>query len=71
MLFEQYRMTLKRDKYNIEVRDDDAINRNQVFFDFMQQTFKSLDGLYMDERFILMDTKNNINGGSRLQRKLK
>ena len=71
MLFEQYRMTLKRDKYNIEVRDDDAIKRNQVFFDFMQQTFKSLDGLYMDERFILMDTKNNINGGIRLQRKLK
>ena len=28
VLFEQYRMALKRDKYDIEVRYDDAIKRN-------------------------------------------
>ena len=33
LLFEQYRMVLKRDKYDIEVWDDDAIKRNQIFFD--------------------------------------
>ena len=36
LLFEQYIMDLNRDKYDIEVRDDDAINRNQIFFDLMQ-----------------------------------
>ena len=55
LLFEQYIMALKRDKYDIEVRDDDAIKRNQMFFDFMQQTFNRLYGLYLRERFILID----------------
>ena len=55
LLFEQYRMAHKRDKYEIEVRDDDAIKRSG-FFDFMQQTFNLLDGLYMDGKFILIDT---------------
>ena len=36
LLFEQYRMALKRDKYDIEVRDDDAIKCNRIFFGFMQ-----------------------------------
>ena len=35
LLFEQYRMALKWDKYDIEVQNDDAIKRNQIFFDFM------------------------------------
>ena len=47
LLFEQYIMAIKRDKYYIEVRDDDAINCNRIFFDFMQQTFNILDGLYL------------------------
>ena len=42
-------MALKKDKYDIEVQDDDEIKRDQIFFDFMQQTFNLLDGLYMDE----------------------
>ena len=28
----------------------------EFIFDFMQHTFNSLDGLYMDEEFILIDT---------------
>ena len=32
LLFEKYRMALKRDKYDIEVRYDDAIKRDQIFF---------------------------------------
>ena len=55
LLFEQYRMALKRDKYDIEVQYDDTIKRNGICFDFMQQTFNRLDGLYMDKRFILID----------------
>ena len=49
-------MALKKDKYYIEVRDNDAIKRNQVFFYFMQITFIRLDGLYLYENFILIDT---------------
>ena len=36
LLFEQYRMALKRDKYDIEVKNDDAIKRNRILFDFVQ-----------------------------------
>ena len=43
-------MALKRDKYDIEVQNDDEINRNQVFFDFMQRTFNHLDGLCLHEK---------------------
>ena len=52
----KYRMALNWDKYDIEVRDDDAIKRNQILFDLMQHTFNRLDGLYMDEECILIDT---------------
>ena len=50
VFFEIYIMALNLDKYDIEVRDDDAIKRNQVFFDFMQQMFSCIDGLYMDKK---------------------
>ena len=56
MLFEKYRMALDREKYDIEVRDDDAMRRTQIFFDFMQRTFSCLDGLYMDKECVLIDT---------------
>ena len=56
MLFEQYRLDLNQDKYEIEVQNDDAIKRNQIFFYFMQQTFINLDALYLQEKFLLMDT---------------
>ena len=54
MLFQQYRMALNQEKYDIEVQNDDAIKRNQILFDFIQQTFNSLDGLYLCEICILI-----------------
>ena len=54
VLFEQYRIALKRDKYGIAVRDDDALKRNRILSDSMQRMFISLDGLYMDENFIFI-----------------
>ena len=56
VLFEQYRMALNQDKYNIEVRNDDAIKHNRIFFDFVQRMFNRLDGLYLYESFIFIDT---------------
>ena len=56
MLFEQYRMALNWDKYDIEVRNDDTIKRNQIFFDFMQQEFNRLDILYLHKKCLLIDT---------------
>ena len=35
VLFKKYRMAINREKYDIEVRDDDAIKRNRILFDFM------------------------------------
>ena len=48
-------MALNWDKYDIEVRNDDSIKRNLVFFDLTQQTFNSLDGLYLCEICLLID----------------
>ena len=48
-------MALNRDKYDIEVRNNDAIKRNQIFFDFVQQMFNCLYGLYLRERCIYRD----------------
>ena len=49
-------MALNRDKYDIEVRDDYEIKRNQIFFVFMQGTFSCMDGLYIHEECVLIDT---------------
>ena len=43
-------MALKRDKYDIEVKNDDAINRNRIFSDLMQRMFNRLGGLYLHEK---------------------
>ena len=48
-------MDPKREKNDIEVRDDDAIKRNRMVFDFMQRTFNHIDELYMDENIFLID----------------
>ena len=56
VLTEKYRMAFNWDKDDIEVRDDDTINHNRILFDYMQQTFSCLDGLYMEEDSILIDT---------------
>ena len=60
VLFEQYIMAPILEKYDIEVRNDDAIKRNQIFFDFTQQTFNHMDRLYLRERCLFIDkiTKN-------------
>ena len=34
VLFEQYRISLKREKYAIDIEGEDAINRNRLFFLF-------------------------------------
>ena len=39
VLFEQYRIVLKRDKYAIGIEGEDAINCNRLFFDFMLRMF--------------------------------
>ena len=49
-------MALNWDKYDIEVQNNDAIKRNQIFSDFMQRMFNRLDGLYIHENFPLIDT---------------
>ena len=49
-------MALNLNTYDIEVRYDDAIKRNQILFDFMQRTFICLDVLYIDEGFLLINT---------------
>ena len=47
MLFEQYRMAINCDKYDIVVQNDDAIKRNQIWFDLLQWTFNFMHGLYL------------------------
>ena len=71
MLVEKYRMALNRDKYENEVWNDYAINLNRILFDVIQRTCSFLDGLYMDEKCLLIDTIKKINQVSRLQNKLK
>ena len=46
-------MALKRDKYAIESQKDDAIKRNQLFFDFMLIMFNNLNQLYEQEKVFL------------------
>ena len=55
LLFEQYRMALNWDKYDIQIRNDDAIKRNQILFDFILLMFNRLDGLYLHEGCLLID----------------
>ena len=48
-------MSLNQEKCDTEVRNDDAIKRIRIFFDFIQLTFNRLDGLYLREICILID----------------
>ena len=48
-------MALNWGKDDNEVENDDAIKRNQIFFDFMQQTLNFLYRLYLRERCLLID----------------
>ena len=56
LLFEKYIKAPNQYKYDIEFQNDDTINRNRLFFDFMLRTLNRLNGLYMDEIFIVIDT---------------
>ena len=55
VLFEQYIMALNQEKDDTEVQNDDAMKPNQIFFDFMQQTFNRLAVLYLREMCLLVD----------------
>ena len=48
-------MALNLEKYDIKVRNYDAIKRNQISFDFMQQKFNRMGGLYLREICLLID----------------
>ena len=54
-------MALNRDKYDIKVRYDDTIKLNLILFHFVQQKISCLNGLYMDEKCIFIDTIKKIN----------
>ena len=56
VLFEKYRMDLKRDKDAIEIQKDDAIKRNRIFFDFMLRMFNNLNQLHEKEKSFLIYT---------------
>ena len=49
-------MALKQDKYDIEVQKNDAMKRNKIFYYFIQRTFNRQDGLYLNEKSLLIDT---------------
>ena len=53
LLFEKYRMALKRDKDAIEIQGNDVIKRNQLFFEFMLRMFNHLNQLYEKEKVFL------------------
>ena len=55
MLFEQYIISLKWKKNAIDIEEEDAINRNQLFFDFMLRMFDHLNKLYEMEKSLLID----------------
>ena len=56
VLFEKYRMALKRNKDAIEIQKYDAIKRNRIFFDFMLRMLNNLNQLYEKEKSLLIDT---------------
>ena len=57
VLFDKYRIALKRDKDAIDIDGEDAIDSNRLFFDFMLRMFDHLNQLYeMEKIFILMQS---------------
>ena len=56
VLFEKYRMDLKRDKDAIEIQGDDTIKRNHLFFDFVLRMFNHINQLYEKGKSLLIDT---------------
>ena len=57
LLFEKYRIALKRDKDAIDIDREDTINSNRIFFDFMLRMFDHINQLYeMEKVFLLMQS---------------
>ena len=56
VLFEKYRIALKRDKDAIDIEGKDKIKRNRLFFDFMLRMFDHLNQLYDMGKSLLIDT---------------
>ena len=56
VLFEKYRIALKRDEYAIDIEGEDEIKRNWLFFDFMLRMLDRLNQLYETEKSLLIDT---------------
>ena len=50
VLFEKYRMALKQDKDAIEIKGENEINRNRLFYYFMLRMFDHLNQLYEKEK---------------------
>ena len=55
VLFEQYIIALKRDKYAIGIDGGDAIDSHRLVFDFMPRMFDHLNQLYEMEKSLLID----------------
>ena len=55
MLFEIYRIALKRDKDAIDIDGNDAIDSHRLFFDFMLRMFDHLNQLYEMEKSLIID----------------
>ena len=57
VLFEKYRIALKREKYAIDNDGDDAIDSHRLFFDFILRMFDHLNQLYdMEKVFLLIQS---------------
>ena len=54
VLFEQYRIGLKREKDAIDIEGEDAIKCNRFFFNFMLRMFDHLNQLYDMEKVFLL-----------------
>ena len=55
VLFEQYKIALKWDKYAIDIDGDYAIDSHRLVFDFMPRMFDHLNQLYEMEKSLLID----------------
>ena len=57
LLFEKFRIALKRDKDAIDIDGNDAIDSHRLVFDFMLRMFDHLNQLYdMEKVFLLMQS---------------
>ena len=54
LLFEKYRIALKRDKDAIDIDGNDAFDSYQLFFHFMLRIFGNLNQLYEMKKFFLL-----------------